>query len=196
MGPQCCWCHDMKLGVAATTSDELKGKLPTPWWCYLNDSLCLPLGGGWCVCLARHAPFTGASHGKSLWASIPPRVSVYLHNPQVTLYRPSQTVLLETGDESIPDKGDSRGTKRGWRPTQSSCLTEAIPDIITMLWSSQSGSCFVTTTEYVWVNNVCVCAGECYLCIWVTVSLCVSRHLDTCVCITAFCMSWDKPNKT
>lgn len=139
-----------KLGVAAATSDESKGKLPAPWWWYLNDSLCLQLGGGWCVCLAKHAPFTGASHGKSLWASIPPRVIVYLHNPLVTLCGPSQTVLLEAGDESIPDKGDSRGRKHSWRPTQSSCLREVIPDIITMVWSTPeemipNSSCLVNS---------------------------------------------------
>lgn len=111
METQSWWCRDRNWGlqqeqrwIEGKTSSSL-AMLPKR----------LRLGGGWwCVCLARHAPFTGASHGKSLWASIPPRVIVYLHNPQATLQRPAQT------DKSIPDGGD-RETKQSWRSTRWAC---------------------------------------------------------------------------
>lgn len=124
----------------------------------------------WCVCLARHAPFAGASHGKSLWASIPPRVSVYLHNPQATLHRPAQTDI----------SGGDGGTMHGCRSAQSSCYREAIPDLITMVWSSQVGtkpnlrslvhSSSPQKIMFGWLVSVCVCTGERCLFMWVTVS--------------------------
>lgn len=129
--------------------------------------------------LAEHALVSEASHGKSLWASIPPRVSVYLHNPQATLSRPAQTALLGPGDESIPDRGDCSGAKE----------TCSVHSDIRLegnhLWSyhygmippgggdaelNESGKCFVTR-DCGW-DVWCTCV---HLCICLCESLSVSK---------------------
>jgi len=100
METQCCRCRDRNPGFPEATKINLRWILPAPrWWCYLNGC---DREGGWCMRLARHAPFTGGSHGKSLWASFPPRVSVYLHNPQVTLHRPARQTNPSQTERGLP----------------------------------------------------------------------------------------------
>lgn len=170
METQCWWCRDRNQGGCSNNKDESKGKLPTPWRCYLNGC---DWEGGWCICLARHASFTGASHGKSLWASIPPRESVYLHNPQVTLAQAGPDRRIH------PRQGGLQ------RNAPSSCWREVVPDLNTVVWTSQvamiqnlrrSGSFCVTTKDCVWVINVC----------------CLCESLS----VWGVSMSYYKPNET
>lgn len=92
----------------------------------------------WCICLARHAPFTGSNRGGKRrrrrekkdqpfeLLSHPEWVRVCTTPPPPTaiLHRPTQT------DECTLDRGGSGGTKRGWQSAQSSCQRWAIPDLI------------------------------------------------------------------
>lgn len=129
METHCCWCHDRNRRWQQQRRWRENFQLPsdatwtTPYVCdWEEDDASVWQGTLRSPGRVMENPFELPSHPK--W------VCIYT-TPQATLHRLAQT------DESIPDGGDSGGTKQGLSSTQSSCLREAIPDLITMVWSSE-----------------------------------------------------------
>lgn len=102
-GKSLLWVLWQKSAVEATTkmNGSLVSLVMLPQWFPLSARR-----GGCCVCLARHASFTRASHGKSLGAFFPPVASEYLHNHHATPNNPAQT------DKSMQERAGEVGGSR------------------------------------------------------------------------------------
>lgn len=166
-GCRCCdrnwgWQHQQRW-IKGKTSNSL-AMLPK----------CLPMSAieRRMMHLFGEARFDGASHGKPFWACIPPRVSVYLHNPQVTLHRPAQTALSEAWRRVHP--------RRRWTPEEQSRAEGPLmlEGIFSLWWSSQvSSSCFVTTGDYMfgWIVSVHRWRLSVYLSHSLSESVCINK---------------------